>query len=130
MFYNFLYKWYTVQCAFKVRINYFQKVHNNHIRKNTVLFSLQPKELDYTGQPDVDEYLVLDYNISGRDICGSENIVAELRFSRSLLGFFLTVCLPTIVAILIGHLTNYFGDDKFDAAIGVNLTLLLVITTM
>ena len=98
--------------------------------KKTVLFSLQTSEFVYTGQPDVDEYLVLDYSISARDICGSENIVAELRFSRSLLGFFLTVCLPTIVANLIGHLTNYFGDAKFDAAIGVNLTLLLVITTM
>ena len=98
--------------------------------KKTVLFSLQTSEFVYTGQSDVDEYLVLDYSISARDICGSENIVAELRFSRSLLGFFLTVCLPTIVANLIGHLTNYFGDAKFDAAIGVNLTLLLVITTM
>jgi hypothetical protein len=29
-----------------------------------------------------------------------------------------------------GHLTNYFEQDHFDVAVGVNFTLLLVLTTM
>ena len=29
-----------------------------------------------------------------------------------------------------GHSTNYFHQDYFDVAIGVNLTILLVLTTM
>jgi hypothetical protein len=73
---------------------------------------------------------VLNTTLTKSNICGANHTVAELSFNRSILGFFLTVCLPTIVANLIGHLTNYFGNEKFDAAIGVNLTLLLVITTM
>jgi hypothetical protein len=47
-----------------------------------------------------------------------------------MLGFILTVCLPTLIANIIGYMTNIFSDASFEAAIGVNLTLLLVITTM
>ncbi len=63
-------------------------------------------------------------------MCGSDYIIGSVTFERSLLGFFLTVCLPTLIANIIGHFTNYFAEYKFDVAIGVNLTLLLVITTM
>ena len=51
-------------------------------------------------------------------------------FGRSLLGSLLTDCLPTIIANVIGHMTNYYSKYDFDVAIGVNLTILLVITTM
>jgi len=63
-------------------------------------------------------------------VCNIDHIIATITFERSLLGFFLTVCLPTLVANFIGHSTNYFAEHVFDVAIGVNLTLLLVITTM
>ena len=53
----------------------------------------------------------------------------ETVFSRTLNGFIFTTLLPTILANIVGHTTNYFGDH-FDAAIGVNLTIMLVITTM
>ena len=54
----------------------------------------------------------------------------ELLFQRDLLGFVLAVCLPTMIAFLMGYLTNYFEENHFDAAIGVNLTILLVLTTI
>jgi len=38
--------------------------------------------------------------------------------------------MPPLVCILIGHLTNFFGGDYFDVSIGVNLTIMLVITTL
>ena len=59
---------------------------------------------------------------------GEEFIVLRLMFGRSLLGSLLTDCLPTIIVNLIGHLTNYF--EMFELAVGVNLTNLLVISTM
>ena len=40
----------------------------------------------------------------------------------------LTDCLPTIIVNIIGHLTNFF--HLFELSVGVNLTNLLVITTM
>ena len=53
-----------------------------------------------------------------------------MRLGRSLLGFSLTVCLPTLMANTLGHITNYFSLENFDVAVGLNVTLLLVITTM
>ena len=49
-------------------------------------------------------------------------------FGRNQFNFFLTVCLPTVLANVMGHLTNYFYN--FEIALGVNLTLMLVISTM
>ena len=49
-------------------------------------------------------------------------------FGRNQFNFFLTVCLPTVLANVMGHLTNYFYN--FEIAVGVNLTLMLVISTM
>ena len=44
---------------------------------------------------------------------------------RDIAGFLITTAIPTIIANIIGHATNFFGDQLFDAAIGVNLTILL-----
>ena len=42
----------------------------------------------------------------------------------------MTTMLPTIAANVIGYATNFFVEEAFDVAIGVNLTIMLVITTM
>ncbi len=60
----------------------------------------------------------------------TRSLSLEILLQRELLGFLLTVCLPTIITFIMGHLTNYFHRNHFDAAVGVNLTLLLVLTTM
>ena len=44
--------------------------------------------------------------------------------------FVVTTMLPTVAANLIGYTTNFFVDFVFEAALGVNLTIMLVITTM
>ena len=49
---------------------------------------------------------------------------------RDITGFLITTAVPTVIANMIGHATNYFGDNLFDASVGVNLTILLVLTTM
>jgi hypothetical protein len=54
----------------------------------------------------------------------------SILFKRQLTNFLLTTCLPTILVVTIGHITNSFDQVHFETAIGVNLTLLLVLTTM
>lgn len=93
-------------------------------------FSLETGNFIFNGSSEKDEYSIFSTSMNKTSICGTDYIVGKIMFGRSLLGFFLTVCLPSILANLIGHMTNYFGEKKFDVAIGVNLTLLLVITTM
>ena len=54
----------------------------------------------------------------------------QIRLGRQIIGFLLTTFLPTLIAILTGHLTTFFPIESFDTVINVNLTLLLVLTTM
>merc|ERR1712168_1546059 len=53
-----------------------------------------------------------------------------MTLGRRLLGVFLTVYFPTVLLNLIGHSTNYFKSFFFEAVITVNLTSMLVLTTM
>ena len=54
----------------------------------------------------------------------------SLVLGRHLLGVILTAYTPTILLNVIGHSTNYFKSFFFEAVVTVNLTCMLVLTTM
>ena len=54
----------------------------------------------------------------------------SIQLGPRLLGNILTVYVPTILLNLIGHATNYFKAFFFEAVVAVNLTVMLVLTTM
>lgn len=54
----------------------------------------------------------------------------DFVFGRQLSEFIVRTMLPTMVANAIGYLTIFFEEDAFEAALGVNLTIVLVIVTM
>ena len=56
--------------------------------------------------------------------------MVEYIIGRSLLGFIVTTALPTVTANIMGYVTTFFDEEAFEAAIGVNLTIMLVLTTM
>ena len=57
--------------------------------------------------------------------------ITKIRvFTRRLLGTILTVYIPTLLLIIISHMTNYFKPFFFEAVVTVNLTVLLVLATM
>ena len=49
---------------------------------------------------------------------------------RRILSNILTVYLPTVLLNIMGHVTVYFKPFFFEAIITVNLTVMLVLTTM
>jgi len=61
---------------------------------------------------------------------GLYSVVFELSLGRRLTAVSLTAFLPTILLNVIGHATNYFKDFFFEAVVTVNLTVMLVLTTM
>ena len=61
---------------------------------------------------------------------GLQTIVFKISLGRRLLGTFLTIFLPTVLLNVIGHSANYFKAFFFEATISVNLTVMLVLTTM
>ncbi len=59
-----------------------------------------------------------------------DNLIIDFVMGRQLSGFLVTTMLPTVVANTLGYLTVFFEEEAFEAALGVNLTIVLVITTM
>merc|ERR1719445_2988343 len=59
-----------------------------------------------------------------------EGVVVSITLGRRLLGTFLTIFFPTILLNVIGYSTNHFKAFFFEAVITVNLTSMLVLTTM
>merc|ERR550519_1612358 len=57
-------------------------------------------------------------------------LVVSVTLGRRLLGTFLTIFFPTILLNVIGYSTNFFKAFFFEAVITVNLTSMLVLTTM
>ena len=60
----------------------------------------------------------------------NDTIEVEVILGRRLIGTFMTIYMPTILLNIIGHSTNYFKPFFFEAVVTVNLTSLLVLTTL
>ena len=61
---------------------------------------------------------------------GTQLVVVELMFGRRLLSLILTVFTPTVLLNLIGPFANFFKPFFFEAVISLNVTVMLVLTTM
>ena len=49
---------------------------------------------------------------------------------RRLLSLILTTFLPTILMNIVGHMSNYFKQDFFEGLMSMNVTVMLVLTTL
>ena len=59
-----------------------------------------------------------------------QDIELHLFLGRRLLSIFLTNIVPTITINCIGHTANYFKEFFFEAIISLNVTVMLMLTTM
>ena len=80
-------------------------------------------ELNYLGPQDLTQYFIRSNNIS---LTPTGFIEVEVVLGRRLLGTLLTVYIPTILLVIIAHMTNYFKAFFFEAVVSVNLTVMLV----
>ena len=60
----------------------------------------------------------------------SEGIQLMITFKRRITNAILTIYLPTFLLLSIVYATNFFKDFFFEAVVTVNLTALLVLTTL
>ena len=58
------------------------------------------------------------------------SVVVEVQLGRRLMGNLMTIYMPTILLNIIGHSTNYIQTSYFEAIVTVNLTAMLVLTTL
>ena len=83
------------------------------------------------GPTELTQYFIWNTKMSIELINGDQQAANfKITLGRRLLGTLLTVFLPTVLLNIIGHSTNYFKDFFFEAVVSVNLTVLLVLTTM
>ena len=95
---------------------YYRLLENGHV-------NLGPTELT--------QYFIRNTRMFKMVLSTKENaIVMEVILGRRLLGNFLTIFFPTILLNVIGHATNFFKAFFFEAVVSVNLTVMLVLTTM
>ena len=91
-----------------------------------IFVDLEAQNHRYLGPQDLTQYF-----IRGTDLFfQNSTVVLEVSLGRRLTATFLTAFLPTILLNVIGHSTNYFKDFFFEAIVTVNLTSLLVLTTL
>ena len=86
---------------------------------------------EYLGPKELTQYFIRGSRIHLTNLNnGDSAAVLDITLGRRLLATFLTVFLPTILLNVIGHTTNFFKNFFFEAAVTVNLTVMLVLATL
>ena len=91
---------------------------------------LESENIEYIGSTDLTQYYLRGKNQKTETVRGHQTVVVELMFGRRLLSLILTVFTPTVLLNLIGHSANFFKPFFFEAVISLNVTVMLVLTTM
>ena len=87
---------------------------------------LQPRLLNFLGVTDVKEYIVRQHNMTEH----RTGVSVHILLGRRLLTICLTTIVPAVLLNVISFTTNYFKAFFFEAIVTVNLTALLVLTTL
>ena len=91
---------------------------------------LESESIKYIGSKDLTQYYLRGKNQKRETQKGHQLVIVELMFGRRLLSLILTVFTPTVLLNLIGHCANFFKPFFFEAVISLNVTVMLVLTTM
>ena len=86
-----------------------------------------PDGFEYQGPKDLTEYTIREMSMDVNED-GTVRIVISIH--RRILSLFLTTFLPTMLLPVMGHVTNYFDDSFFEGKMAVNVTVMLMLTTM
>ena len=92
--------------------------------------SLEIERLTYSGPVELTQYFVRQSVLKNYTSGDRQGVRARVVLGRRLLSNILTVYVPTVLLNIMGHITVYFKPFFFEAIITVNLTVMLVLTTM
>ena len=92
--------------------------------------SLEVESLSYLGPTDLVQYFIRYTDMVVTEASGSQGVRVHVVLGRRILSSLLTVYIPTVLLNIMGHVTVYFKPFFFEAIITVNLTVMLVLTTM
>ena len=93
--------------------------------------SLLARNLEYSGPLELTQYFIKKkFFLKQIDEKGLEILHVDIYLGRRLLSIILTVFAPTVILNIVGHSSNYFKEFFFEAVISLNVTAMLVLTTM
>ena len=99
------------------------------LHHDLVVFS--PGQLTYRGPHQLAQYTVHNYWICKAHLPhGQPGLKVIIILGRPLIGTILTVFIPTIILIVLSHISSVFAEDYLDMVINVNLTALLVLASL
>ena len=92
---------------------------------------LEPDKFAYKGPLMLKTYEVISIRmIKGKTSLGEKVLEVEILIGRRLLSIILIAIIPTVLLNIIGHMSNFFKKFFFEAIISLNVTVMLVLTTM
>ena len=91
---------------------------------------LVPASLKYNGNLVLLEFTAVDFTICTAILQGKNTTIIHLILNRRLQSVFLTIFLPGLIVNIIVFPTLYMDRVHFNTSIMVNLTALLVFTSM
>ena len=102
------------------------------VRKlETKIMEIVPNALRMESQTVLTQYIIKNWTLDYVDKSDpSRGINMMLVFRRRIVNAILTIYLPTILVLCIVYATNFFKEFFFEAIVSVNLTSLLVLTTL
>ena len=99
------------------------------LEKSSVL--LFPRQIQMLGQKVLTQYTLMNWKMKlDNSSDPGHSIVVTLSMKRRLMNEILTTYLPTLIMLVIVYTTNFFKPFFFEAVVTVNLTSLLVLTTL
>ncbi len=92
---------------------------------------MKPLNLTYLGPIDLTQYFIKKFDFGHFNVLPNKAALkVDIIFGRRVLATILTTYLPTILLCIVCFSTNYFKAFFFEAIVTVNLTALLVLTTL
>ena len=87
-------------------------------------------KLQYLGNKELALYYVRDITMEERIVNGNPAVVVEISLGRHVFIILLTTYLTSFIINVVGRTTAFFKASFLHTKIGVNLTVMLVLTTM
>ena len=98
---------------------------------NSETVQLIPGHIMMKSETELTTYVIQDWELNYINKSGKNGgIRLEIRLKRQIMNELLTTYLPSILLILITYATTFFKPFYFEAALTVNLTTMLVMTTI
>ena len=93
--------------------------------------TLVPDRIIRRAETEMTQYVMTNWSLIYRDDQKpEEGVMMVVVFKRRIMNEMLTTFLPAILLIMITYATTHFDSFYFEAALGVNLTTMLVFTTI